>query len=602
MKNQKVTILYERLSRDDELQGPSNSILNQQQLLEEYANRNELTPYIHIQDDGYSGTNWQRPGWQELIAKVEADEVHCICIKDGSRLGRDYLRAGLYREMFRERGVRLIAVNDGFDSERGDDDFTPFREIMAEFYARDTSKKIRSVLSAKGRSGKPTTNTPPYGFKKDPTDKYKWLVDEPAAAVVSRIFAMAMDGMGPHQIAHLLADDKIERPSYSQGKCGQGTRQNDYNQDLPYAWRCSTIAKILSTLEYCGQLVNLRTATLDFKTRKSTVRPQEDWIIFENHHEAIISQEVFDTVQKLRKTLRRADKLGEPNPLTGLLLCADCGAKLYNNRRARPRKPTEKKLIDIYRCSTYITGKHDFQDTCTVHHISTEVVREIILDVLKRTSGYIRAHEDEFVRRLRESSSVKHSETASSNKKLIAKNEKRIAELKKIFQSLYEDKALGKISVERFDEMAEAYERESEGLKAKNAELQSELDEFTSDSLKVDKFLALVRKYTRFEELTNAMINEFIDKIIVYECEWSEGFNKENGRPMGTRSQRVDVYLKYIGNFNVPDMRTEEEIEAERKAAEKLEKKRKHGREYMRKRTAEKRAAETADLPNAANQ
>lgn len=604
MKSQKVTILYERLSRDDELQGPSNSILNQQQLLEEYADRNGLTPYIHIQDDGYSGTNWQRPGWQELISKVEADEVHCICIKDGSRLGRDYLRAGLYREMFRERGVRLIAVNDNFDSERGDDDFTPFREIMAEFYARDTSKKIRSVLSAKGRSGKPTTNTPPFGFRKDPDDKYKWLVDEPAAAVVRRIFQMAMDGMGPGQIAHILSDDKIERPSYAQGKRGEGTRQKDYNPNLPYAWRCSTIAKILSTLEYCGQLVNLRTATLDFKTRKSMVKPQEDWLIFDNHHEAIISQEVFDTVQKLRRTTRRIDTLGYANPLTGLLWCADCGAKLYNYRRTEPRKPTETKIIDVYQCSTYRIGKNDFQNTCSVHHISTEMAREIILDVLRRTSGYVRAHEDEFVRRLRESSAVKHSETANAAKKQIAKNNKRIAELNKIFQSLYEDKALGKISVERFDEMATLYERESEALKAQNAGLQSELDEFTADSVKVDKFLELVRKYTRFEELTNAMINEFIGKIIVYEGEWSEGFNEENGRPMGTRSQRVDVYLKYIGNFNVPDIRSAEEIEAERVAAEKLEKKRARNREYMRKLTAKKRAIEKsgAAIPPAAGQ
>ncbi|MCL2637913.1 MAG: recombinase family protein [Oscillospiraceae bacterium] len=218
MKKQKITILYERLSKDDEMQSTSNSILNQQQLLEEYAERNNLKPYIHISDDGYSGTNWNRPGWQELIAKVENDEVSCICIKDNTRLGRDYLRAGLYREMFCEKGVRLIAVNDGFDSERGEDDFTPFREIMAEFYARDTSKKIKSVLAAKGRSGKPTTNTPPYGYVKNPNDKYNWIVDEIAAPVVRRIFQMAMDGMGMFQIARALSDDKVERPSFYQGK------------------------------------------------------------------------------------------------------------------------------------------------------------------------------------------------------------------------------------------------------------------------------------------------------------------------------------------------------------------------------------------------
>ena len=353
-------------------------------------------------------------------------------------------------------------------------------------------------------------------------------------------------------------------------------------------------------------MVNLRTTTVDFKSRKSEVKPQEDWLIFENHHEAIISQEIFDTVQKLRKTPRRIDKLGYANPLTGLLWCADCGAKLYNYRRAGPRKPTENKVIDVYHCSTYMLGKADFKDTCTVHHISTEMVHDIILDILKKTSGYIHAHEDEFVERLRESSTVKEGETARSNKKQIAKNEKRISELSKIFHALYEDKALGKISDERFIEMTATYEQESEELKAKNAKLQAEIDEFTADKDRADKFLELIHRYTRFEELTNTMINEFIDKIIVFEGEWSEGFNKENGRPMGTRKQRVDVYLKYIGNFDVPDMRTPEEIEAERFAAEKLEKKRAHNREYMRKRMAKKREAQKASafapMPEAVGQ
>jgi len=594
MQKQKVTILYARLSKDDELQGTSNSILNQQQLLEEYAERNKLIPYIHIQDDGYSGTNWNRPGWQELINKVENDEVNCICIKDNTRLGRDYLRAGLYREMFRERGVRLVAVNDGFDSASGDDDFTPFREIMAEFYARDTSKKIKSVLSAKGRSGKPTTNTPPYGFKKDPNDKYKWLVDETAAATVRRIFQMAMDGMGTHQIGRVLTSEKIERPSFYFGKNGQGTRRNDYDPNYPYTWNGSTIAKILSTLEYCGHLVNLRSTTVDFKTRRSEIKPQEEWLIFENHHEGIISQEVFDTVQKLRETKRRFDTLGYANPLTGLLWCSDCGEKLYNYRRTEPRKPTETKIIDVYQCSTYKLGKNKFRDTCSVHHISTEDARDIILNVLKKTIGYISTHENEFLEKLREFSATSQNEIALSNKKQIADNERRIADLNRIFNALYEDKALGEISAERFIEMSAAYEQESKDLKSKTAKLKAEIDEFNTDNDKANKFLELVRKYTQFEELTTAMINEFVDKIIVYEGEWSEGYNKDNGRPMGTRSQKVDVYLKYIGKFEVPDMRTAEEIEAERIAAEKLEQKRKYGREYARKKQAEKVAAKAA--------
>jgi hypothetical protein len=373
--------------------------------------------------------------------------------------------------MFRERGVRLIAVNDGFDSASGDDDFTPFREIMAEFYARDTSKKIKSVLAAKGRSGKPTTNSPPYGYIKNPNDKYNWIVDETAAAVVRRIYQMAMDGMGMHQIAHVLSDDKVERPSYYHGKNGKGTRQSDYDPNLPYAWRGSTVAKILSTLAYCGHIVNLRMTTVDFKSGRTEEKPQEEWLIFENRHEAIIEQEIFDTVQKLRKTPRRIDKLGYANPLTGLLWCSDCGAKLYNYRRSEPRKATEKKIIDVYHCSTYKIGKKDFQDTCTVHHINTEDARDIILDVLQKTNEYIRTHENEFMEQLREYSAVNQIETATAHKQQIAKNEKRITDLNKIFNSLYEDKALGAISAERFSEMTATYEQELAAAKSQNAEL-----------------------------------------------------------------------------------------------------------------------------------
>ena len=408
---------------------------------------------------------------------------------------------------------------------------------------------------------------------------------------------MAMDGMGTFQIGKTLTNEKIERPSYYFGKNGQGTRRNDYDPQYPYTWNGSTIAKVLSTLEYCGHLVNLRTTTKDFKSKKFHIKPKEEWLIFENHHEAIISQEVFDTVQKLRETRRRFDTLGYANPLTGLLWCADCKEKLYNYRRAQPRKPTEKKIIDVYQCSTYKMGKTKFRDTCTVHHISTEATRAIILDVLKKTIGYVRAYENEFIAKLRESSTLKQGETVKAHKKQIAKNERRVAELNKIFNALYEDKVLGKISEERFAEMTDSYEHELSALKSQNIAMQSELDDFNSENDKTNKFLELVRKYTHFEELTNAMINEFVDKIIVHECEWSEGF-AENGRPLGTRSQRVDVYLKYIGNFNVPDMRSVEEIESERIAAEAIEKKRRYNREYMRRKLEKKRANETASIEN----
>lgn len=580
--NAKLTILYERLSRDDELQGPSNSILNQRQLLEDYAERNNLIPYLHIHDDGYSGTNWDRPGWQELIAKIEADEVGCLVIKDSSRMGRDYLRVGLYREMFREKGVWLIAINDGLDSSVGEDDFTPFREIMAEWYARDTSKKIKSVIAAKGKSGKPTSCTPPYGFIKDPNDKNHWLVDPEAAAVVKRIFQMAVDGMGVHHIARALAQDKIDRPSYYLGSRGRGRHKNDYDRDNRYAWGSATIAHILRKAEYAGHTVNFRTSSASFKSKKKVNNAPEDWLIFENTHEAIIDQATFNLVQKLRETPRRIDTLGEANPLTGLLYCADCGAKLYNHRKAHTAKPTHKKLTDVYCCSTYKLSNSKFNTQCSPHHISTEAVRAIILDVLRKTTGYVRAHEKDFLRRVRENSAIQQGETAKAHQKLIAKNERRLSEIDRIYKSLYEDKALGKIDEGIFTQMTEGYGQERLDLRAKTDALQAELDAFDADSVRADKFAEIVRRYTSFEELTTPMLNELVDKVMIHECNWSEGNTGKGGRSRGARTQRVDVYLKYIGSFDVPDMRTPEQMEADRVAEEKLAARRAYHREKTR--------------------
>ena len=597
--NKKVNVLYARLSREDGEDGISNSITNQLTLLREYAERNGFTPYVEIQDDGYSGTNFRRPGWQELIAKVEADEVSCLILKDSSRMGRNYLQCGLYREMFREKGVRLICVNDGTDSALGEDDFTPFREILAEWYARDTSKKIRSMFLTKGKSGKPTTSTPPYGFVKDPEDKNKWLVDPEAAAVVRRIYQMTVDGMGVYKIAGVLAEEKIERPSYYLGSRGRGRHKNDYDRDQPYAWNDGMIANILRHPEYAGHTVNLRTKIDDFKSKKSTKRPKTEWLVFENTHEAIIPQETWDLVQKLRETPRRIDHLGVANPLTGLLYCASCGAKLYNHRKAHTEKPTYTKLTDVYCCSTFKLSSSKFNKQCTPHHISTDAVNAIILDVLRKTTGYVREHEHDFLDKLRESSAVRQGETVKSYRKQIVKNERRLAELDKIYRSLYEDKALGRIDAERFDEMSGGYDAERAELKAKIAEMQTELDAFSADNENTDKFLQLVRRYTNFEELTPAVLNEFIDKVIVHEGEWSEGNTGERGRPRGARSQRVDVYLKYIGCFDVPDTRTPEQIEADRIAYKKLEANRAYHREKTRKFNEKKRAAEAANQPAA---
>ena len=586
---QKITILYERLSRDDELQGTSNSILNQKQFLEDYAERNGLTPYIHIEDDGFSGTNFKRPGWQELIAKVENDEVGCIIIKDSSRMARNYLQAGLYREMFHEKGIRLIAVNDGIDTINGEDDFTPFREIMAEWYAKDVSKKIKAAVQTKAKSGKPITHTPIYGYIKDTNDKDKWLIDPEAAEVVRRIFQMTVEGLGIGTICKILNDEKIERPSYYLGSRGRGIFKNRYDRELPYAWGSGTIIKILKSAEYAGHTVNCRTTSTNFKSKKQDKNAPEDWIIFLNTHEPIIEQATFDLVQKLRETPRKAVSCGEPNPLTGILWCSDCGAKLYNHRKSKTEKPTHTKLTDVYHCSTYKLSNQKFNTHCTSHYISTEQARDIILTAIKNTSGYVRDYESEFIERVCEFSADKRDETAKNHKKQIARNEQRISELEQIFRSLYEDKALGKINEDLFNEMTGGYTQERLELRTKSDKLQKELDECNADSVKADKFIEIVQRYTNFDELTTPMLNEFIDKVVVYEGEWSEGINPENKRPMGTRKQRVDVYLKYIGDFSVPDMRTAEQIEADRLAEEKLEAKRKYQREKVRAYTEKKR-------------
>ena len=585
---QKITILYERLSVDDERNGESNSITNQKRLLEEYADRNGFTPYIHLSDDGYSGTGWNRPGWLKLMEEVEAGNVATLIFKDMTRFGRDYLRVGLYMEMFREKGIRLIAINDGVDTSQGEDDFTPFRAIIAEWYARDTSRKIKSVIAAKGREGKPIANIPPYGYVKDPNDKNKWLVDPEAATVVKRIFEMTVDGMGPYVIAGQLCDEEIERPSYYLAQRGLGRYKSTCDYEHIYSWNYSTIVQILRKPEYAGHTANFKGETKDFKSHKYTFRPKDEWIIFENTHEPIVTQETWDLVQKLRQTIRRKDNLGAANPLTGLLYCADCGAKMHNHRRSTPTvvkrgdKTYYSKPQNHYHCSTYSKSSAKFNAKCSQHIICTSSVQKIILELLRDTSGYVRDHEQEFVEKVREKSVVKKKETAKSYKKQIAKNEHRITELDKIFRSLYEDKALGKIDEDRFAQMSGAYESEQSELRGRTAALQSELDAFNADSVCADKFVGLVRRFTNFEELTPAIINEFVDKIIVHECDWSDGVNLATGRGMGTRSQQVDVYLKYIGRFDVPDQRTAEEIEAERIVQERIERERKYKREYGR--------------------
>jgi hypothetical protein len=388
--------------------------------------------------------------------------------------------------------------------------------------------------------------------------------------------------MGVHTIAGVLSREKIDRPSYYLGSRGIGRHKNDYDHDNRYAWESATISIVLKRLEYCGFLVNLRTSSASYKSKKKKNNPKEDWLIFENHHEAIISQELFDTVQKLRETPRRFDSCGEANPLTGLLWCSDCEQKLYNHRKSKTEKPTHKKLTDVYCCSTYKQTNRRFNTQCSPHHISSEAARGIILEAIKATAGYVRDYEDEFIKRVRESSTIKKSESVKAYSKQIIKNERRLLEIDRIYKSLYEDKALGKIDEDVFTDMSEDYLQERVALRDKNIELQTELDELNDDNMKGERFIKIVKRFTNFEELTTPMLNSFVEKVIVHEGIWSEGYTGEGGRPRGSRSQFVEVFLKYIGSFPVPDLRTPEQIEADRLAEEKLEVKRAYHREKTR--------------------
>jgi len=346
-KSNKLVILYQRLSREDGDKAESDSIQNQRRILTEYAERNNLKPFISIQDDGFSGANWNRPGWQEIIAKVENGEVSTLILKNLDHMGRDYLRAGAYREMFRERGVRLIAVEDGFDSDKGDDDFTPFREIMSEYFARDTSRKIKAVIKNKGRNGKPLGTTPMYGFRHDPNNRDNRLIDEESAAIVRRIFQMTLEGIGSYQIARTFNEEQIPRPSYYMYHAGIVKSPGRCNMSLPYSWTGTTIIDMLKKQEYMGNLVNFKSFKPSFKNKKQVANSPDEQYVFEGALPAIVSRETWEMAQKMRRTMRRPSGAYEPNPLTGLLWCADCGGKLHHREAITIPTKTARKLLPL---------------------------------------------------------------------------------------------------------------------------------------------------------------------------------------------------------------------------------------------------------------
>ena len=554
MRNEKITPLYERLSRDDELQGESNSISNQKQMLEDFARRNGLPNPTHFTDDGISGTRFDRPGFLAMMEEVEAGRVEAIVIKDMSRLGRDYLKVGQVMEVLRQRGVRLIAINDGVDSLKGDDDFTPFRNIMNEFYARDTSRKIRSVFKSKGMSGKHLTGTVIYGYLWDEKREH-WLVDEEAAEVVRRIFSLTLEGYGPYQIACKLSADRIEIPAVHLARFNEGVNRSKPVKD-PYGWGSSTIVNILKKREYLGHTINFKTRK-HFKDKKSHYVSEDEWTIFENTHEAIIDQQTFDLAQKIRSNVRRyPNGWGEAAPLTGLLYCADCGGKMYVHRTNNGRR------ISQYTCSNYT--KVPCGTLCpTQHRINESAVLTLVSDTLRAIAEYSRNDRTEFIHTVQETQVAQQSADISKKRRHLATAQKRAGELEKLICKIYEDNALGKLPDTRYKALDAQYAKEQDALEIEIAELEKAVTGYEQSQKSAEKFIALIDKYENFDTLTNTMLNEFVEKILVHE---------RSRKGSQDTTQEIEIYFNFLGRYIPPSLQpvplTPEEQEELRKREE----------------------------------
>ena len=442
----KYTALYSRLSREDlAIDGDSVSIQHQKTMLEKYAKENGFSNPIHFVDDGFSGGTFDRPEWKKMIAEIENGNISTVISKDMSRVGRDYLQTGFYTEVFfREKGVRFIAIGNNIDSNnRSSSEFAPFLNIMNEMFLKDTSRKIKASHKARGMSGKRLTFAPIYGYKLDPNDKNKWIIDPEAATVVKRIYHLTIQGIGPYAIARQLSEEKIARPSYYMYDRGIVNWKNRDHSD-PFVWNGRSVIQMVEKPEYKGDTVNFRSDKEHYKDKQSKKNAKEDWVIFEGTHPAIVDAETWETAQRCRK-VRRVSSTGEPNPLTGLVFCADCGQKLYNRRDIGGKaisqfgKEYNKGLQDYYHCSTHNTALRKFRTGCSAHRIQTHVLRELALEVIKSASKFVKEDEDNFVRQMRETSAIQQEQTLKSHKKRLAKEQRRITELNTLIKRLYED-------------------------------------------------------------------------------------------------------------------------------------------------------------------
>lgn len=555
-----ITALYERLSRDDEQFGDSTSIVNQKNMLESFAKERGFTNIRHYTDDGYSGGSFDRPGWKRMIEDIENGIISTVIAKDMSRIGRNYLEVGYYTEIyFGQKNIHFIAVSNNVDSnDQGSSEFAPFLNIMNEWYLKDTSKKIKASKKSLGNSGVHLSSTPCYGYRKDPNDKHKWLIDDEAAEVVRMIYQLCIDGNGTQQISRILSERQIETPAYHAAKNGVGRYRYNIEALEPYNWNSQSVKQILSRPEYLGYTVNFRTSSKSYKEHKNIINSPDKWAMFEGTQEPIIDPLTYQLAQKLLKTHRRADTLGESNPLTGLVFCADCGAKMYNHR-AKPfinRHGKREPGFDGYDCSAYkLTNRGTRKAKCKSHHISTKALREVILYTIKNVCKYAIEDRDAFVRKVRQEAETRNTIAVQEGKTRYSLDKKRLQELDGIYKKLYESYATGIISEDKFKMLSESYEEEQKDLKESIQIYEKEIaiEKKTDDD--IDKFYDLVDRYTSFEELTTKMLNEFVEKVLVHKAEKIDG----------KRIQKVEVYLNFIGMISIPDPeKTQAEIEQEK--------------------------------------
>jgi len=527
-----VTALYARLSKDDDLVGDSNSIVHQKEILAKYAKEHGFTNIEFYVDDGFSGTNFNRPDFQRMMADAEEGKISTVIVKDMSRFGRDYIMVGYYTEIyFSNLDIRFIAINDNVDSNiQTENDLTPFKNVFNEWYARDTSKKIRAVFKAKGNSGKHLTTNPPFGYKKDPNDKEKWIIDDEAAATVRRIFQMYVDGYRISEIGHKLTEEKVETPILYY--INRGIKTNA-RSEYPEIWDLMSIKYILSQTAYAGHTVNFQTAVKSYKTKKQVNLPRNQWVIFRNTQEAIIDEKTFETVQQMRKVKRARTKYNEPNMFSGLLYCADCGNHLTIQRVARNRK------MDNFSCATYRKKK---KGLCSCHRILVSDLETIVKNDLQKVCEYVFLHEKEFTDEYLSGSKRETVKFQSKTKTELKRLSERQEEIGRIIRKLYEDNVNGRITDERFDFLAKSYESEGVDLKTRIQELQIALSASVQDEERLSKFLKVVKSYTKIEELTPEILNSFIEKIYIGETE------KYDGRKM----QEVEIIYKFIGAINLP--------------------------------------------------